>query len=41
MYFSTAAITILTDLVILLMPLPQLMRLNIHRRKKCIPLPPN
>ncbi|KAL2786163.1 hypothetical protein BJX66DRAFT_328761 [Aspergillus keveii] len=33
-YFSTAAITIFTDLVILVMPLPQLMKLNLHRRRK-------
>ncbi|KAL4801764.1 hypothetical protein BDV18DRAFT_148162 [Aspergillus unguis] len=33
-YFSTAAITIFTDLVILIMPIPQLMRLNIHKRRK-------
>ncbi|KAL4738093.1 hypothetical protein BDV11DRAFT_143208 [Aspergillus similis] len=33
-YFSTAAITIFTDLVILIMPMPQLMKLNLHPRKK-------
>ncbi|KAL4781727.1 hypothetical protein BJX76DRAFT_369588 [Aspergillus varians] len=33
-YFSTAAITILTDLIILVMPLPQLIKLNIHARRK-------
>ncbi|KAL2836199.1 hypothetical protein BJY01DRAFT_258755 [Aspergillus pseudoustus] len=33
-YFSTAAISIFTDLVILVMPLPQLMKLNLHRRRK-------
>ncbi|KAL3439783.1 hypothetical protein BJX65DRAFT_317459 [Aspergillus insuetus] len=33
-YFSTAAITIFTDLAILVMPLPQLMKLNLHRRRK-------
>ncbi|KAL3461754.1 hypothetical protein BJX64DRAFT_288938 [Aspergillus heterothallicus] len=37
-YFSTAAITIFTDLVILVMPLPQLMKLNLHRRRKYSPL---
>ncbi|KAJ5160783.1 uncharacterized protein N7482_007787 [Penicillium canariense] len=33
-YFSTAGINILTDLVILVMPLPLLMKLNLHRRRK-------
>ncbi|KAL3470890.1 hypothetical protein BJX99DRAFT_238582 [Aspergillus californicus] len=33
-YFSTAAITIFTDLVILVMPLPQLLKLNLTRRRK-------
>ncbi|KAI9374214.1 hypothetical protein BJX61DRAFT_551718 [Aspergillus egyptiacus] len=33
-YFSTAAITIFTDLVILAMPLPQLIKLNLHVRRK-------
>lgn len=35
-YYSTASISIFTDLVILLLPLPQLMKLNIHRRRKCM-----
>ncbi|KAL2863122.1 uncharacterized protein BJX67DRAFT_267381 [Aspergillus lucknowensis] len=33
-YFSTAAITIFTDLVILVMPLPRLVKLNLHRGRK-------
>ncbi|KAL2840820.1 hypothetical protein BJX68DRAFT_271432 [Aspergillus pseudodeflectus] len=33
-YFSTAAITIFTGLVVLVMPLPQLMKPNLHRRRK-------
>ncbi|KAL4868952.1 hypothetical protein BDV12DRAFT_208847 [Aspergillus spectabilis] len=33
-YFSTAAITIFTDLVILVMPLPQIIKLNLNRRRK-------
>ncbi|KAL4877905.1 hypothetical protein BJY04DRAFT_230323 [Aspergillus karnatakaensis] len=33
-YFSTAAITIFTDLVILVMPLPQIVKLNLNRRRK-------
>ncbi|RDW84006.1 uncharacterized protein DSM5745_04332 [Aspergillus mulundensis] len=34
MYFSTAAITIFTDLVILVMPIPQLIKLNLNPRRK-------
>ncbi|CAI7637465.1 unnamed protein product [Penicillium glandicola] len=33
-YFSTAGINILTDIVILIMPLPLLMKLNLHTRRK-------
>ncbi|KAJ5369879.1 uncharacterized protein N7496_005971 [Penicillium cataractarum] len=33
-YFSTAGINILTDLIILVIPLPLLMKLNLHRRRK-------
>ncbi|KAJ5375293.1 hypothetical protein N7517_007299 [Penicillium concentricum] len=33
-YFSTAGINILTDIVILIMPLPQLMKLNLRTRRK-------
>ncbi|KAJ5972602.1 uncharacterized protein N7479_002520 [Penicillium vulpinum] len=33
-YFSTAGINIFTDIVILLMPLPLLMKLNLHTRRK-------
>lgn len=36
-YYSTASISIFTDLVILVLPLPQLMKLNIHQRRKCMP----
>ncbi|KAL4904223.1 hypothetical protein BDW74DRAFT_168622 [Aspergillus multicolor] len=34
MYFSTAAMTIFTDLVILMMPIPQLIKLNLNPRRK-------
>lgn len=39
MYYSTAAITLLTDVAVLVLPIPQVLKLNLNRRRKCTVVP--